>query len=229
MEACSMQVACLGALTDAKRGSRYSVFSQPEQKIAAGQVTLQDILAGIARQKLLRSDRYRIALAVASSHLQLHSTPWARKQWEAKDICFPCTGAESSHIMFDRPYVAATFSSQSPGEQRQAKRTDRSFGCLGIMLLELLFGINLEDSDLWERLGFEGSKEKSFFRLIIARAWADAVEGEAGPDFSAAVMWCLNESPTTLEGNQWRQDFAKKVVLPLQQCCDWMQAKPPVS
>ena len=60
---------------------------------------------------------------------------------------------------------------------------------------------------------------------MVAREWADLVEGEAGPDFSAAVMWCLNESPTTLEGVQWREDLANKVVLPLQNCCDWIKGR----
>ena len=97
------------------------------------------------------------------------------------------------------------------------------------MLLELLFGVCLEDHALWEELGFQGSKQNPLSRLAIARQWADTVEDEAGSEFSAAVMWCLNESPTTLDGHEWRKDLADRVVLPLQSCCEWVKAKPVLS
>lgn len=226
MTACDMQASCIGALTDLEKGSQYSVFSQPEQKVTAGETTLLEVLQSARKQRLRRSDRFRIALAVTSSHLQLHSTPWARKQWESQDIRFPQTSTGDLGIMFDRPYVAADFHSNLPTDHQTARKTDRSFACLGIMLMELLFGACLEDHELWQQLGFGENKTKPLFRLMVAREWADLVEDEAGPDFSAAVMWCLSESPATLEGDQWRKALADRVVLPLQNCCDWMRARP---
>ena len=87
------------------------------------------------------------------------------------------------------------------------------------MLLELLFGVCLEGHELWLQLG-RGDKDIPLFRLRVAKQWADSMEDEAGPEFSVAVMWGLDESPTTLDGDQWRRDFADRVVLPLQNCCD---------
>ncbi|KAK4932548.1 hypothetical protein LTR49_000972 [Elasticomyces elasticus] len=223
MVGCGMAASCIGALTDVEKGNQYSVHAQPEQKITASETLLSEILSGPSKRRLKRSDRYRIALAVASSHLQLHSTSWARKQWEAHDIRFPCSGPNASDIMFDRPYVSADFTDNAP---KPAPATERSFACLGIMLMELLFGVGLETHELWSNPGFGDKQNTSLYRQIVAREWADAVEGEAGPDLSAAVMWCLDESPTTLDGDQWRQDLAHKVVLPLQNCCDWISGKP---
>jgi hypothetical protein len=36
------------------------------------------------------------------------------------------------------------------------------------------------------------------------------------------VKWCLDESPATLHSDQWRKDLASEVVLPLQNCCGWI-------
>ncbi|KAK5741773.1 hypothetical protein LTR17_003764 [Elasticomyces elasticus] len=227
MVACGMSAACIGALTDVEQGNKYSVESQPEQKFTTQGTTLREVLAGPSRRFVRRSDRYRIALAVASSQLQLQSTPWVRKQWEAQDIRFPCGGPSAPcNILFDRPYVSAEFNVQSGQAAAAPNGTDKSFACLGIMLMELFFGARLEDHELWSSPGFGGKESITLFRQMVARQWADEVEGEVGADMSAAVMWCLNESPTTLDGEQWRHDLAHKVVLPLQQGCDCFKGKP---
>ena len=129
-------------------------------------------------------------------------------------------------MLVDRPYVSADFKPHGSVGQTVTK-SDRSFACLGVMLVELAFGTSLDDHELWSSFG--DKKSNRLFRQMVARQWADSVEGEAGPDYSGAVMWCLNESPTTLEGEQWREDLANKVVLPLQNCCDWMQRKTAVA
>ena len=220
MSQCGMQSACLGSLTDANEGKCYSVFSEPEQKIVADEVSLTQVLHGDEKLKPVKSERFRIALAVASSHLQLQSTHWARQQWDAADIHFPKISGVNESIMFDKPYVAADFNN-IPGNTTQPPMvTDRSFACLGIMLLELLFGRSLESADLWDQFGWLERKTSPLHRLMVARRWADAVEDEVGHDFAAAVKWCLNDSPTMLQGDQWRHDLASRVVLPLQNCCN---------
>ena len=215
-----MQSLCLGSLSDTEADRKYSVFSQPEQKIATGEISLHGVLHGPYKKQLKQAERLRIALAIASSHLQLHSTRWARKQWEAIDISFPCRDSTSAEVMFDKPYISVDFNASLSTKERIPKKSDRSFACLGIMLLELLFGVCLEDHELWKELGFQENKGNPLFRLMVSRQWADSVEYEAGHDFFAAVTWCLNESPTTLEGDRWRQDLADRVVLPLESCCN---------
>lgn len=215
------QDAYLGVLGDELLGDRYQVRSQPDQKLAASEITLSEVLKCGHKPRLTRAQRFQTALKIASSHLQLHSTPWARKQWETGDVRFPQTGTDGLSILLDRPFVSANFEPVSTTSARQPKLTDRSFACLGIMLLELLFGARLEEHELWQQLG-DKNVGVPLFRLMVARKWADDVEGEAGPEYCSAVGWCLNKSPTTLDGDQWRKDLAREVVLPLQHCCEWI-------
>ena len=221
MESCGMQSECLGLLVDASQGDQYQVSSQPEQKVVAGEITLRDILHRDHKPRVSRAQRFQIALKVASSHLQLHSTSWARRHWESGDVRFPHIGKTGGEILLDRPFVSANFEPELSSTLRVPKATDRSFACLGIMMLELLFGAQLEEHDLWQQFGAV-STDNPVLRLMVAKKWSDDVKDEAGPEFSSAVKWCLDESPATLHSDQWRKDLASEVVLPLQNCCGWI-------
>jgi hypothetical protein len=218
-----MQSECLGMLVGVDQGDRYQVSSQPEQKVVAGEITLWEILNRDHKPRVSRAQRFQIALKIASSHLQLHSTSWARRHWESGDVRFPQAGTTTADILLDRPFVSANFEPELPSALRVPKITDRSFACLGIMMLELLFGAQLEDHDLWQQFGAKSS-DNPLMRLMVAKQWADDVKDEAGPEFSSAVKWCLDESPATLHGDQWRKDLACEVVLPLQNCCGWIDS-----
>jgi len=221
MESCGMRSECLGLLVDANQGDQYQVSSQPEQKVVAGEITLRELLHPDHRPRVSRAQRFQIALKIASSHLQLHSTSWARRHWESGDVRFPQIGAKAADVLLDRPFVSANFEPELPSALRVPKSTDRSFACLGIMMLELLFGSQLEEHELWQQFGAK-STDNPMLRLMVAKKWADDVKDEAGPEFSSAVRWCLDESPATLHGDQWRKDLACEVVLPLQNCCGWI-------
>lgn len=216
-----MEAAFLGSLGD--EGSGYSVYSQPAQKIAAGSITLSEALHGPRKVHLKLLERYRIALAIASSHLQLQSTPWARTQWQAEDIRFPVGSSSNCTPIFDRPYVAAEFGANATSAKEKGKSSKKSFSCLGVMLLELHAEHILEDHKLWQSLpGLAADKTNALYRSIVATQWAKELEGETVEDYIAAVNWCLNESPETLDGDNWRKYLADKVVLPLQYCCKSM-------
>ena len=216
-----MQSGCLGMLVDANQGDQYQVSSQPEQKVVAGEITLRELLHPDHKPRVSRAQRFQIALKIASSHLQLHSTSWARRHWESGDVRFPHIGTNAADVLLDRPFVSANFEPELPSALRVPKATDRSFACLGIMMLELLFGAQLEEHELWQQFGAK-STDNPMLRLMVAKKWADDVKDEAGPEFSSAVKWCLDESPATLHGDQWRKDLACEVVLPLQNCCGWI-------
>jgi hypothetical protein len=221
MESCGMQSECLGLLVDANQDDQYQVSSQPEQKVVAGEITLREILHRDHKPRVSRAQRFQIALKIASSHLQLHSTSWARRHWESGDVSFPQIGNNATDILLDRPFVSANFQPELPSALRVPKATDRSFACLGIMMLELVFGTQLEEHELWQQFGSQSTNNPKI-RLMVAKSWADDVKDEAGPEFSSAVRWCLDESPASLHGDQWRKDLACDVVLPLQNCCGWI-------
>lgn len=161
------QDAYLGMLVDDVQGGQYRVRSQPEQRVAADEIALSAILHQGYKPRLIRAQRFQIALKIASSHLQLHSTPWARKQWVSGDVMFPQTTANGSSILLERPFVSASFGT-TPSVSRAPRLSDRSFGCLGIMLLELLSDSQLEEHELWQLLGPHNTASL-VFRLIVAK------------------------------------------------------------
>lgn len=214
---------CLGVLIDDAGGCQYRVSSQPEQKLVADEVTLSELIRKGNNADLLREKRLQIALKIASSHLQLRSTPWASRQWESEDVRFPQTGCDTASVLTDRPFISADFQEASQDLAQSPKPTDRSFAGLGIMLLELLFGTEIEQHDLYKQLD-SVQMERSVRRLVVAKQWAEEVEAEVGSEFASAVIWCLTKSPTTLQGEEWRNELAYEVVLPLQNCCEWIGA-----
>jgi hypothetical protein len=116
---------------------------------------------------LSRQERYFIALTLASSLLQLHATPWLATRWSKKDILFLRNGPDS--IIVDQPYISPQPFSQSPTYHD----TSKSISALGIMLLELCFGIALEDHEI--RRGFLGADMRKERRGRILRMPLDGV------------------------------------------------------
>lgn len=77
----------IGFLQDKEH--RYNVYPLAEQQaqgIASKSVTLASLLDKSSNIVLTRQQRYSIALILASSHLQLHATPWLQTRWSKKDI-----------------------------------------------------------------------------------------------------------------------------------------------
>lgn len=226
-----MGAVCIGLLTDQRLGQSYQVMSQPRQKIVASEITLWDVLQPQYRPRIPRSTRFHLALKISSSHLKLQSTPWARRQWEARDVQFPKLGSGRGQVLFEDPYISIDFKEDVSRTQEDAETDSRamprSFTALGIMLLELLFGEPLEEHEFWEHLPDKAKDHQ--LRHAVAAIWAGAIKqelpGEPGRLFFDAIDWCLNESPLTLEGDEWRKDLADRVVLPLEKCCEWMQVK----
>lgn len=127
--------------------------------------------------------------------------------------------------MLDRPYVSADFDVPASVTANPPHQADRSFASLGIMLMELAFGLTLEDHELWHNAGFGGNEDAPLYRTMVAKVWADTLEGEVDPGYSEAVAWCLNESPMALDGEAWRKELANRVVLPLQASCEHIGAR----
>ncbi|KAK1031602.1 hypothetical protein LTS16_017924 [Friedmanniomyces endolithicus] len=219
MSTCGVQAQNVGALKDETWDleQQYTVFLQPNDLLPGAGVPLTCLLQKSYRPVLSRRQRYALALTIASSHLQLQSTPWISRQWTAADVFFPLDGQVA---ILDRPYVSAEFGDSKPSpSSRAATSTDRAFTSLGIMLLELCSRKMLEDSDCWQTLQFsDAQKTQSTYRQIVAKKWADEIEEEEGPEMASAIMWCLNESPKALEGEQWRRDLAERVILLVQNC-----------
>ena len=170
--------------------------------------------------KLTRVQRYGIALTLASSHLQLHSTPWLKEHWTSDDVLFPTTSSNNTATIHGEPYILATILPANSVSATPVK--DHSFSTLGIVLLELCFGSRLEDHNMWQNPAYAPLKADPNFRQTVARVWLDDVQGEAGEDYAMATQWTLTQSPAVTKDDKWREEFAQNVVQPLQRYYEYL-------
>jgi hypothetical protein len=205
---------CYGRLTDQSTDRCYTVSNLSDQSSpisATSDAKLCDILDGSTPVVLTRMQRYSIAATLASSLLQLETTPWA-KTWESRDVHF----AHDTTLEYDKPFFLSRLDATSTAK-------DDSFKALGTLLLELCFGKPLDQHVLWQQPGFAMAKTNPMMRHFVAHEWLKDVEGEAGEQYANAVRYCLQQAPAALNDEKWRTDFAESVVWPLQQCHESMQ------
>lgn len=204
---------CSGLLTAKAIDKEYSLRSPATtttSPVDSGITTLATLLSDISA-KPKRVDRYKIALAIASSHLQLHSSLWLGHQWSSENIHFDVVNGV---VVIDQPHLRTGFS-QNASVNGQNSSVDETFMTLGILLLELCFGTSLEQSPFRNKYRSPDGQQDSMMDLAAAMKWAEHVEGEAGPEYADAVYWCLRFRRLNQIGNAWRQDLLQTVVEPL--------------
>jgi hypothetical protein len=165
-------------------------------------ISLENLLANTNRSKLSRRQRYRLAVVLASSVLQLQTTPWLTEKLEKKNIYFYRSETE---ILADQPYILQSFSSKkifhpmtsdeesTPPALFYSKRisTRSSLVQLGIVLLELCFGQPIEkQTELRSQYLMDG-KAHNDTDYLTARDWIYEVGEEAGEEFEKAVKCCV--------------------------------------
>ena len=232
----------LGFLRDTQ--DRRHVFCPPIQPTRfsedAETVTLANLLSmsvsgngldqtGTVSMTLSRLERYSIAVTLASSLLQLYSSPWIEETWSKNDIYF-LVAAEGSPrpILVDKPYITRKFTSHSPqssvtstNEQTGRNTSTKSMRALGIMLLELCFGEAIEGQPIRSKyLGPDG-QPNDMTDFCTAQHWLqrDAL-GEAGPEYAEAIRRCLfcafGPKSTDLADDELRAAIYSEVVEPLE-------------
>jgi hypothetical protein len=195
---------CLGYLSDEEH-TRHELRSIKDGSTPAQGcelISLETLLAGRTRSKLSRKQRYRLAVVLASSSLQLQTTPWLADKLEKKNIFFYQNG---SVIVADQPYIRHSFPSKkifteaNPEEMPIQPAQPFSVRCstrnslvhLGILLLELCFGQPIEkQTDLRNQYLMDG-KAHNDTDYLTARDWIYEVEEEAGVEFESAVKCCV--------------------------------------
>lgn len=206
---------CCGFLME--ENSRYYVYKLFQmQSKSLPTMTLDEILRGKVQPVPTRRQRYSLALTLASSFLQLLETPWLPANWSKPDIIFTGSVESSGVSALSQPHLSPDLA--SPGEDKKVGTFLQSLDLLGIVLLELCFGILLENHACRGKYP-PGSNdaEKIVFDFMAARDWQVEVNEEAGPDFSAAVGWCLGGYRITPR-EVWRREMLLKVVRPLERC-----------
>lgn len=201
--------------------SGYSVYL-PRQKILSKpelrHFTLDEILRNQKEFNLSIRQRYTIALAIASSYIQLHATPWIWTSWNKCDIYLLYNS--SSSVFYEQPRISKKISKvlpPSPGPQ------DRSLVSLGIMLLELAFGEALEDNAFRLRHPTLNTDSDHYLDAAAAKEWCEFQAADNHPFFAGPILWCLGHATLRmkmdLDNDTWRTDLFNNVVRPISFCC----------
>lgn len=226
----SPNCSCIGFLQDEEhRYNVYRVAGQLGKDIVSENVSLASLLNKTSNIVLTRRQRYSIALILASSHLQLHATPWLQTRWSKEDIFFQRSGNDS--VLLDQPHIIHVLcgppASTLPSSQGFG---DRSVPTLGIMLLELCFGIALEDHHIRQNYLSRDGQPNAALDLAAAMEWCGRFANEeAGPEFADAIEWCLR-NPTNARASVdvkdagWREELYARVVEPLHYCHEQLTA-----
>ncbi|KAK3399584.1 hypothetical protein B0T20DRAFT_467996 [Sordaria brevicollis] len=252
----------------------YHVYDLPNQPIQQQTtITLQNIIDGKLLASLERKQRYFIAFTIASSFVQLLGSSWFPTTLTKTDIVFfrnnpPeqssdedtdeedrfLDGDGNGTAFLDEPYVQRPVVASCESQQDKVPVSAySSLQELGIILVELCFGKRLRDQDCWRRHNRNSRARDDYVRgiydLMAANELKRKVAGEAGPDYAAAVKWCLKDDGSFVWGSKggevvktlgkfavyknnnnmkgrtvekWRKEMANNVVERLKACCDYL-------
>lgn len=164
---------------------------------------------------LTRRQRYMIALTLASSFIQLQSTPWITSAWDKSSIML--TGrirqGQEDTSEYKEPFLDHNFG-QGAADGFRRHLFKRSFRSLGVTLVELCFGNVIDNHSARIRLpaGIETAELKAVLDADAAEKRVSEVTDEASEDFARAIDWCLSKHATLLETTDWRQEMYQQVV-----------------
>ena len=166
---------CLGYLSDGMREHELHQ-SSPDGPMEEAYVSLEDLLSGSANIRLTRQQRYKLASVLASSLLQLQTTPWLTDKLNKTNILFFRQG---STVVVEHPYIQHTFPSSKSIRPAISQVVDRlavrnSLSNLGILLLELCFGQTIETQELRKPYLGQDGKPLPSTNYMTARDWVSS-------------------------------------------------------
>ena len=224
---------CLGCLVHEDRSlGVYALRQQPRSW--ANTVTLHDILKrpssrssnhGVSTPQmdvsaiphLSKKHRLQLAVTLASTALQLQTTPWLESKWSKEDILF-------HNGLPEHPYISKTFEKDAnameapdhPKKDFSSPIRNESMFNLGVILLELSFGKSLDQLKIEE-------DPDIYTEYAIARRLVDTLADEESPGYANAAWACIYcdfgskvKSPS-LDNEAFRQAVYDDVVVPLEE------------
>ena len=228
------QDSVLGVLVDEHdRGFRLARPSQPRSVKApdtAELVPMPDLLNAHYRGviELSRQCRFQMASHIASGLLYAPKSPWLQLEWSKKDFFFL---ADDQSLFCESPFVSSQpafgkwghanpITSAVTEPVSEEEFAQQALFKVGVIILELIFGCNIEQCSLREEYLGEGKQPNDQTDICTARKWSRKVLGECGPEISDAVRRCLNCSfgpkPCMLD-KQFREAIYEGVIKPLAQ------------
>jgi hypothetical protein len=177
---------------------------------------------------LYRADRLRIAVAVASSVLQLYDSKWLAGDLSKNDVFFV---QQKTHDLFEKAFVSRSLPPKNKTEPNVEVANaalmrhirNPTIFALGILLIELCLGKTIEQLRLPEDqfLG-EATPEAVTNHWTAGRLLENGqISKEAGKRYENAIKRCIhcdfNQDSASLDNDQFRQAVYDGVVAPLEQ------------
>ena len=172
---------------------------------------------------LLRSDRLRIAVTLASSVLQLDGTSWLKSQWSSKDIYFHEKSNQPRVQSYSYPYLSwklCRTDGNIPGpsgtllRERYMIRSEVLFA-LGLTLIELCFGKTLAEMHAPE----DGDPNEATTEMKTGYRLHNSVYSEMGTSYGDVVRRCLYQlfdvRDMSLDNEELQQKVFDEIVAPL--------------
>lgn len=212
-------------------------------------VPLPELLRAYANTSidLPRQSRFRMATHIASALLQAHASPWLSGRWSKHDFFF-LFDTTSQSLCSTYPFVSRSFHPSSgstilnqnttsaagnetdtelitlptaiPYELPSEEDARACLFAVGIILLELIFGQNIEDCRFRREYYGNDNKPNEGTDACTAKRWAKKVLGDSGPSIADVVRRCLDCSfgPRPNFGDvRFRESVYEGVVRPLRE------------
>ena len=191
------------------------VDQHPEQFFTLKRVLLQsaDLEASPNAKGWSRDQRMALSFKLASSLLQLCSTPWLMNAWTKEDICFMHVGSSRTSsngpLQFEvrHPFITAKIPERRSPDKHATKRQMLE---LGILLLEIWQEISLENWAASVGLTIQSSYGS---RYDAARKWLSESE-TVSVSYWDAVDRCIECAFPALP--DWQDSTFRKSV------CEWV-------
>ncbi|KAE9375901.1 hypothetical protein N431DRAFT_481106 [Stipitochalara longipes BDJ] len=215
------KICCLGYLEDKQMG-RHQLYAASPWQQALEQRHATTLKATLESGSLPTIQKYKFALALAFSLLQLHTTPWLGHSLDLSDVRLIANSNSSTAI--DAMYISRGFSSKTSTSNKPSSRSfikNEQVFALGVALLELSYGQPLlslkTDADPDPSIG-----TAVFTEYSIACRLVDDVALREGDRYASAAKRCVllrfeTTNSTSLDDATFQQLFYQGVIEPLRE------------
>ena len=181
-------------------------------------------------------ERLKLAVRLASSVLQFHTSGWLQERWGKEDIYFIQRDSSQSQTpgldtppSLDTPVVRQSFT----GEPSPPETTIKTFSLhcnpslfsLGIVLIELWFWKSVESFQADK----PGADDLDTTRCMTAMGLIKTIQERGGGQFGGSVWRCIcgiDHPETRLEDQEFRNEAYCKVLRPLEKHLELFCDKP---
>ena len=207
----------------------------PSGSSTSGMVTLEQVLDQTSRDRNLGAkwsliQRMKLSFSLASSILQLYSTPWLSEPWTKRAIYFwrlgPSSQASDMSLTFDpdRPFIIHSFPELPVACQPHKINARHQLLYLGILLLEIGHERSFE---FWTSSRGHTLDKSYGSRYDAASEWLRDSQSELVPSYYDATARCIECTFQTgpgrpfpdWEDSDFRKSICELVIKPLWSNC----------